>query len=95
MKDRRRFLQDLGWSTMAACLAGVCAFLLTRRYRSRAFSIRGVDRPAHTCSNGWICSGCSRLADCPLPQALSARAHGLKQGWGWRNGAERMGSDGG
>ena len=95
MKDRRRFLRDLGWGTMAAGLAGVCAFLLARRDRSGAAVHPAVDRRAHICSNHWICSGCSRLADCPLPQALSARAHGVKQGGGSRSGAKPKGSDGG
>jgi len=95
MKDRRRFLRDLGWATMAAGLAGVSAFLLSRRKRSGAAVHPAVDSRAHTCGNHWICSSCSRLADCPLPQALSARARGVKQGGGSRSGAKPKESDGG
>lgn len=95
MKDRRRFLRDLSWGAMAAGLAGVSAFLLARRDRPGAAGHPAVDRRAHTCSNHWICSSCSRLADCPLPQALSARAHGVKQGVGEGSGAKPKGSDGG
>ena len=82
MKNRRSFLRDLGWGTLAAGLAGVTAFLLARRDRSAASVNRGVDPRDHACSNHWICSSCSRLADCPLPQALSARARGVKPGGG-------------
>jgi hypothetical protein len=95
MSNRRRFLRDLGWGAMAAGLAGVSAFLLSRRNRSGAIAHPAVDRRAHTCSNHWICSSCSRLADCSLPQALSARAHGLKQGGGSGSGTKPKGSDGG
>ena len=95
MSNRRRFLRDLGWGAMAAGLAGVSAFLLARRDRSGAGLNQGVDRRAHACSNHWICSSCSRLADCPLPQALSARAHGVRQGGGSGSGAKPKGSDGG
>jgi len=89
MKNRRRFLRDLGWGAMAAGLAGVSAFLLARRDRSGTAVNRGVDRREHTCSNHWICSGCPRLADCPLPQALSARARGVKPGGGEKNRTNR------
>ena len=82
MKNRRSFLRDLGWGTMAAALAGASAFLLSRRDRSSAAANRGVDPRDHSCGNHWICSGCSHLADCPLPQALSARARGVKPGGG-------------
>ncbi|UCF96694.1 MAG: hypothetical protein JSV89_16165 [Spirochaetaceae bacterium] len=63
-QQRRRFLKDLVWGTMAAGLTAFTAFL---------FSRRGDE---HCCTNRWICTECSRLVDCILPQALSARQHG-------------------
>ena len=95
MKDRRRFLRDLGWGATAAALAGASAFLLSRRNRCGEAAHPALDRRAHTCSNHWICSSCSRLSDCPLPQALSARAHGVKQSSSSRSGVKPKGSDGG
>jgi hypothetical protein len=78
VKDRRRFMRDLGWGALAAGLTAIGAFLLSRRERSAGT----LERAQHRCSNHWICSGCSRLADCVLPQALSARARGQKRGDG-------------
>jgi hypothetical protein len=89
MKNRRRFLRDLGRGTMAAALAGVSAFLVSRRDRSAAAVNRGTDRRDHTCVNHWICRSCSRLADCPLPQALSAKARGVEPNVGEKNKTNR------
>ena len=85
MKDRRRFLQDMGRATIAGGLTAVTAFLLSRGQRSGGT----VDRREHACSNHWICISCSRLAGCPLPQALSARAQGVQYSGGSK-GAGRM-----
>ena len=95
MKNRRRFLRDLGWGTMAAALAGVSAFLLARRDRSWGDVDRGRDRRDHTCSNHWICRSCSRLDDCTLPQAMSARARGVKPDGGRERTTDRKGPDAG
>ena len=74
-KTRRRFLLDLTRGTIAAGLAAFSALLLSRRDSSTP----GSDKDKHTCINQWICSGCFRLADCVLPQALSAREHGVRK----------------
>ena len=73
-KNRRQFLLDIARGTIAAGLAAFSAVLLFRR----ASSGSGSDRAKHTCTNQWICGDCSRLADCVLPRALSAREHGVK-----------------
>lgn len=33
----------------------------------------GIDRSAHACTSGGICSGCARATDCVLPAAASRR----------------------
>ena len=73
-KKRRQFLLDIARGTIAAGLAAFSAILLFRRGPSGS----GSDRAKHTCTNQWICGGCSRLADCVLPQALSAKKHGVR-----------------
>jgi hypothetical protein len=78
MRNRRAFLHDMGWGAMAAAVAGISAYLFSRRDRSSGVS----DRSKHVCSNQWICGGCSRVSDCILPQALSARSRGMRQGGG-------------
>jgi hypothetical protein len=93
MNGRRCFLRDLGRGTIAAGLAGVSSFLLSRRDRSGAGVNGQVERRDHTCVNHWICRTCARLPDCPLPQALSAREHGVKPGGGEKGGTDGTGRD--
>jgi hypothetical protein len=73
-KNRRRFLLDVARGTVAAGLAAFSAILLWRR---SSFT-PGSDKDKHTCTNEWICGDCSRLAECFLPQALSAKKHGVR-----------------
>jgi hypothetical protein len=73
-KNRRQFLLDIARGTIAAGLTAFSAVLLWRR---GSFT-PGSDQEKHTCINAWICGGCSRLADCFLPQALSAKKHGVR-----------------
>lgn len=72
--NRRHFLLDLSRGTAAAALIAMTGFLLSRRTRGKPV----INRERHTCSNQWICRDCSHLADCVLPQALSARKRGVK-----------------
>ena len=59
-ESRREFFRTLGRGVLAAlCLAGIGALTL---------------KPGETCDRNGLCRGCASLADCSLPQALSARA---------------------
>jgi hypothetical protein len=73
-KNRRQFLLDVVRGSIAAGLTAFSAVLLWRR---DSFT-PGSDKEKHTCINAWICGECSRLADCILPQALSAKKHGIR-----------------
>lgn len=61
LKDegRRKFLRTLGRALLALGLGGGVAAL--------------VSRDPEKCTNQGLCRGCSELADCRLPQALSLK----------------------
>ena len=64
-ESRREFIKNITRAALAACISGAGLFLVAHK--------RVLYTGEHTCSNRWICRGCSKLEDCILPQALSAR----------------------
>lgn len=73
---RRGFLLAAARAAAAAALVGLGLDWLLRR-RSPHNPAAG---PAQTCVNSGVCRGCTVLARCGLPAALSARRAGAQGG---------------
>lgn len=62
--SRREFMRGMMRGGIIGGIIGGGAALVKRN---------GIDRSAHTCSSGGVCSGCGRAENCVLPAAVSRR----------------------
>ena len=66
--SRREFFRSLSRYALLSGLAAGAAVVVGRR----------AGAGGQTCDRGGICRGCPAFTDCGLPQALSARQHGME-----------------
>lgn len=64
ISNRREFLAGIVRGGLIGGLIGGGAALVKRN---------GIDKNAHSCSGGGICSACRRAGQCVLPSAVSRR----------------------